>query len=79
MKYWVTKKTLKDGKSHRLEFQSWKSHGFKYLWWIKSIKVEDNETVIINFKHGLKVTYIMIKDDLENLLRDCGLKYQETF
>ena len=85
MKYWVTNKTLKIGKSQRVQFQNWKYHGFRYLWWIKSIRVEDTENepdnnlVTINFKYGLKVVYSMSKINTENLLADCGVKWQETF
>ena len=82
-KFYLTKKRLDSAKQYRKDFENIKYHGFKHLYWIKSIKVEldddeeESNLVYINYKFGMKFVYEMSTLQVKYLLKDCGFNEYE--
>ena len=82
-KFYLTKARLDSAKQYRKDFQNTKYHGFRHLYWIKSIRVqldnddEESNLVYINYKFGIKCIYEMLTLQVKFLLKDCGFNEHE--
>lgn len=80
MKYYIKTNRLEVVSDHLTQY-----HGFKYLSWIKSIKIIEQcmpsnpclHDVFINYKFGIKIQYLMDSFQIYCLLRGCGFNNEE--